>query len=228
MGGLGGADPHRARRATVRLTTCKWVSATTGYGKIQIDKNIVEKAAALSAARLCRRHRHPRQLGHHLPAAAGRDPLPRDGRAGHGRASSKAGARRRSQFFVVTGDRSLVETRAALALADPLQRALGRPNREQVVTERQTAATTLQALELTNGQTLAARLRDGAARWTRHRRRTPRADWSTPSTAGPGAPADAPPSAGRRWQEIGSPVRQDGVEDLLWALVMLPEFQCES
>ena len=26
-------------------------------------------------------------------------------------------------------------------------------------------------------------------------------------------------------QMVGSPVRKEGVEDLLWALVMLPEFQ---
>jgi hypothetical protein len=46
-------------------------------------------------------------------------------------------------------------TRAALANADPLMTALGRPNREQVVTVRTSAATTLQALELENGSTLA-------------------------------------------------------------------------
>src|SRR5262249_3120821 len=40
--------------------------------------------------------------------------------------------------------------RAALVNADPLLIALGRSNREQVVTERPKTATTLQALELTN------------------------------------------------------------------------------
>ena len=48
--------------------------------------------------------------------------------------------------------------------SDPLMTALGRPNREQVVTSRPTAATTLQALELTNGETLADWLRRGVAR----------------------------------------------------------------
>ena len=43
-------------------------------------------------------------------------------------------------------------TRAALVNADPLMTALGRPNREQVVTVRTSAATTLQALELANGR----------------------------------------------------------------------------
>ena len=52
--------------------------------------------------------------------------------------------------------------RAALVAADPLMVALARPNREQVVTTRPSAATTLQALELTNGETLADLLKRGA------------------------------------------------------------------
>lgn len=46
--------------------------------------------------------------------------------------------------------------------SDPLSRALGRPIRDQVYTERSTEATTLQALELTNGPLLARRLERGA------------------------------------------------------------------
>ncbi|MEJ7608797.1 MAG: PSD1 and planctomycete cytochrome C domain-containing protein [Bryobacteraceae bacterium] len=46
--------------------------------------------------------------------------------------------------------------------SDPLSRALGRPIRDQVYTERNADATTLQALELTNGPVLAKRLERGA------------------------------------------------------------------
>jgi hypothetical protein len=46
--------------------------------------------------------------------------------------------------------------------SDPLSRALGRPIRDQVYTERSTSATTLQALELTNGPLLSRRLEHGA------------------------------------------------------------------
>jgi hypothetical protein len=46
----------------------------------------------------------------------------------------------------------------------PLTRALGRPIRDQVFTTREDAATTLQALELVNGETLAAELRRAALR----------------------------------------------------------------
>ncbi|HBY62105.1 MAG TPA: hypothetical protein DEH78_19975, partial [Solibacterales bacterium] len=46
--------------------------------------------------------------------------------------------------------------------SDPLSRALGRPIRDQVYTERAVAATTLQALELTNGPLLSKRLERAA------------------------------------------------------------------
>src|SRR5438094_8437540 len=45
---------------------------------------------------------------------------------------------------------------------DALATALGRPNREQVCTERNQESTVLQALELVNGSVLNTRLRDGA------------------------------------------------------------------
>ena len=63
--------------------------------------------------------------------------------------------------------------RAALVNADPLMTALGRPNREQVVTMRASAATTLQSLELSNGATLADALHRGAVRL---KARTPQTD----------------------------------------------------
>lgn len=50
--------------------------------------------------------------------------------------------------------------------SDPLTRALGRPERIQVVTERSSDATTMQALELVNGEDLRSQLRRGAARLT--------------------------------------------------------------
>jgi hypothetical protein len=46
----------------------------------------------------------------------------------------------------------------------PLTRAMGRPIRDQVFTRREDAATTLQALELVNGDTLAIVLKRGALR----------------------------------------------------------------
>jgi hypothetical protein len=46
----------------------------------------------------------------------------------------------------------------------PMTRAMGRPIRDQVFTRREDAATTLQALELVNGDTLAVILKRGASR----------------------------------------------------------------
>lgn len=116
------------------------------------------------------------------------------------------------------------KVRSSLVAADPLQVALGRPNREQVITTRATAATTLQALELTNGSTLNSLLQDGAKRLLKN------------------GPPDGPRLVGDLYLKAlgrtptsselklataltGAPVQADGVADLLWALTMLPEFQ---
>ena len=115
--------------------------------------------------------------------------------------------------------------RASLVTADPLTIALGRPNREQVMTVRQATATTLQALELTNGATLAKLLNVGADRiLTAHGEQSP--DALVDSLYQQAIGRD-PISAERKIaaQLVGSPAKCDGVEDLLWGLTMLPEFQ---
>jgi hypothetical protein len=116
------------------------------------------------------------------------------------------------------------EIRASLLAADPLQVALDRPNREIVVPVRGSAATTIQALELTNGATLNWRLekaslkfapeavRDSAAWLDRiYRHALGRA----PSLAESAVAAEI----------LGQPVKPEGVADFLWTLVNLPEFQ---
>lgn len=52
--------------------------------------------------------------------------------------------------------------RAALVKNDFLMRSLGRPHRDQVVTTRPSELTTLQAIDLSNGEILAEYLRNGA------------------------------------------------------------------
>ena len=114
--------------------------------------------------------------------------------------------------------------RASLVATAPLMTALGRPNREQVMTFRATAATTLQALEMTNGKTLAEQLKEGSERLL------------TTSAPASGklavelfqrALARPPrPDELRLADEVlGQIPKKEGVEDLLWAMVMLPEFQ---
>ncbi len=115
-------------------------------------------------------------------------------------------------------------SRASLVSADPLMLALGRPNREQVMTTRATAATTLQALELTNGQTLAEDLKKGAETLLQGAAKSPdelvRLAYARALSRSP-TPSEALLGA----ELVGTPARREGVEDLLWAMAMLPEFQ---
>lgn len=113
--------------------------------------------------------------------------------------------------------------RAALTPLDGLQSALGRPNREQVVSSRDAAPTMLQALELTNGVTLGGYLAQGAAKYR--------------SAGGnPGELIDrvyrvaltrAPSEEERRLalETLGATLETETIEDLLWTICMLPEFQ---
>jgi hypothetical protein len=107
--------------------------------------------------------------------------------------------------------------------ANPLMLALGRPNREQVVTTRTGAATTLQTLELLNGPTLSDHLRQGAQRFTDSRRS---ARDIVDEVFGR-ALGRAPSETERRLaiDALGSRPTVAAIEDLLWSVVMLPEFQ---
>jgi hypothetical protein len=115
------------------------------------------------------------------------------------------------------------QVRSSLFNEDPLTRALGRPNREQVVTRRDSIATTLQALELSNGTTLDDILKHGADYWLE--RKLPATDLArqifsvTLGREPTGSELEA--SLGL----LGAPASPDGVADLLWAIIMLPEFQ---
>lgn len=113
--------------------------------------------------------------------------------------------------------------RAALVPTNPLMTALGRPNREQVVTTRASAATTLQALQLLNGETLALRLTEGAERLART---NPSSDAIIDRLYAQ-ALGRAPTAQERGLCEsmLGRSPSAKGIEDLLWSLVMLPEFQ---
>ncbi|MGE4182001.1 MAG: DUF1549 domain-containing protein [Limisphaerales bacterium] len=113
--------------------------------------------------------------------------------------------------------------RASLVNADPLTRALGRPNREQVTSTRPSTATTLQMLELTNGGTFAELLRQGAARIADDAPDTATAVGSI-FRQGLGRPPTAK-EASLAADMVGNPVAAAGLEDLLWSVAMLPEFQ---
>lgn len=137
------------------------------------------------------------------------------------------GVGRANPAFELPGAAAPGFVRAWRVPLDPLSKALGRTAREQVTTRRESAATTLQALELANGATLHAALRGGAdaltASWTgtteelvvelylRGLQRVPTPEELALLAPRAGAGA-APPSV-------------DMLQDFLWALAMLPEFQ---
>ncbi|MBI3839266.1 MAG: PSD1 domain-containing protein [Planctomycetia bacterium] len=113
--------------------------------------------------------------------------------------------------------------RASLVNADPLLIALGRSNREQVVTERPKTATTLQALELTNGTPLSTLLEKGAKKWAETADEPAKLVEQIYRRA-----LSRTPSAAERTlalELLGPRPTAEGIEDLMWAIVMLPEFQ---
>ncbi len=114
--------------------------------------------------------------------------------------------------------------RASLVTLDPFLKVLGRPTRENVVTRRDDQATLLQALELTNGTFFNQAIADGADRWlarygddshalVEHLYRT--ALGRLPSRA-EGQAATA---------LLGERPTDAAVQDVLWAVFMLPDFQ---
>lgn len=116
-----------------------------------------------------------------------------------------------------------VGVRAAFKTANPLMTAMGRPNREQVVTSRPQTATTLEALELTNGQTLADALARGATYWAGQRLSSEELVAHLYRQAIGRAPHPEEITTGVTL--LGDPATAEGIQDLLWSLVMSPEFQ---
>ncbi len=119
---------------------------------------------------------------------------------------------------------STLPARASLMKSDLLQRALGRPNREQIVSMRPNELSTLEAIDLSNGQALTNLLAAGAAKLKGRR-------WSSPEelvrwlyvsalSRAPSA-AELKVAAGM----VGADLSEQGIADLLWAVCMLPEFQ---
>lgn len=111
--------------------------------------------------------------------------------------------------------------RASLVRNDALLTALGRPNRENVSTWRSSQTSLLQALELTNGEALNQAIIRGAQRW--------RAQFGNDTMlvteifrhalGREPDPLEVRTALGLLAED------PQGVEDLLWSVVLLPEFQ---
>ena len=114
--------------------------------------------------------------------------------------------------------------RASMLAADPLQTALDRPNREVVMTARPIAATTMQALELTNGATLDTALKQIAAR------QLPAAtkdatSWIADIFRATLGRAAQPEEQRIAMELLGEKPDATHIADLVWMLVNHPEFQ---
>ena len=114
--------------------------------------------------------------------------------------------------------------RAVLLQCDLLMRTLGRPNREQIVTTRPSDLTTLEAMDLNNGAILDQRLAAGAQALLARNFASPAAlatyVWQAALTRDP-----APDELQLALEMLGGTPAADATQDLLWSILMLPEFQ---
>ena len=198
------------------------LSATTGFGTIQPNKSIVAKPLRVDGKS------YAQGIGTHANSvivyaiprgATGFRALVGPDQGAIDEAPKEVSVR----FVLVEATGSLLRGRASLTTADAFTRALGRPNREQTVTQRQTVATTLQALELTNGPLLAARLRQGAMVWRARAQRGEDVLTGLYQTALSRLPTTSERATVR--EALGGRWTTENLEDLLWALLMNPEFQ---
>ena len=113
--------------------------------------------------------------------------------------------------------------RAALVVNNVFLTALGRPNRETVITGRESEANLLQALELTNGEKFNEALRRGAAKWLSQYNEA----GTMISEIYRHAFGRAPPSGELEvsLNLMGTSPGVEQVEDLLWSIMLHPEFQ---
>ncbi|MFK8115296.1 MAG: DUF1549 domain-containing protein [Rubripirellula sp.] len=114
------------------------------------------------------------------------------------------------------------QARASLLKSDFLMRSLGRPNRDQIVTSRPSELTTLEAIDLANGDSLSSAITKGAEQSLE--------DFSS-TTALVGhafrfalSREPTPSESKTILAAMGERPSQQDVEDLLWAVFMMPEF----
>jgi len=114
-------------------------------------------------------------------------------------------------------------TRASLVKRDPFLTALGRPNRETVNTSRNSQANLLQALELTNGTKFNEALKNGAILW---KVKYPTSDLLVKELYKKSLGREPLPKELAAAQKlIGKNPSTEGIQDLVWAMTLHPEFQ---
>ncbi|KAA9347237.1 DUF1549 domain-containing protein [Larkinella humicola] len=113
--------------------------------------------------------------------------------------------------------------RASLVKNDPFLTALGRPNRETVSTSRTSQANLLQALELTNGAKFNDALKKGAQIW---KAKYPSSDLIVKELYRNALGREPQPKELAVAEKIvGKTPSIEGIQDLVWAISLHPEFQ---
>lgn len=113
--------------------------------------------------------------------------------------------------------------RASLVKNDPFLTALGRPNRETVSTSRSSQANLLQALELTNGEQFNNALKRGAQQW---KALYPTSDALVKNLYWKALGREPNPTELVIAQKmVGKNPSTEGIQDLVWAISLHPEFQ---
>ena len=114
-------------------------------------------------------------------------------------------------------------TRTSLLKSDFLMRSLGRPMREQIVSMRPSEVTTLEAVDLTNGSTLANYLTQGATRladrWNDDRSGLVKHLMEFALSRVP-----SPEEKALLESSLSDAPAPQEIEDVLWAIFMMPEF----
>jgi len=114
--------------------------------------------------------------------------------------------------------------RASMVKLDPFLKALGRPSRENVTTSRDDQATLLQALELTNGDFFNNIMKEGAERWLAQYGHNHQLLVEQLYLQAFGRkPTEQEQTV--LIQKLNEKAPKEPLQDILWASVLLPEFQ---
>ncbi len=131
--------------------------------------------------------------------------------------------RYRPSITPVNNQADQVFPRASLVVNNPFLTALGRPNRETVSTSRESQANLLQALELTNGERFNSILRKGAESWKlKYKSGDLIIREIYKQALGREVRSDEYKVAKKI---LGDKPARDSIQDLFWAIMLLPEFQ---
>jgi hypothetical protein len=115
------------------------------------------------------------------------------------------------------------DKRAGLRNITPLLRTLGRTDRDVVVTQRESVATTAQLIELSNGKAVADLMARGGKAWLESGKTSAEIVTALFASALGRMPSENEKKSAE--EIVVAPAATEGIEDLLWMLALHPEFQ---